>query len=283
MRTCDEIKNWREKRGVSISALAGMIGVSRSTLSRYESGLIDTIPADKIIALSKVLDVDVSQLIKDDAKYTHIYESAKNVLRQESTDTRASRFDLKERMLLEGYRKQPKRIQKAIERLCGLDVRQYVKARITLENTSLYTDNITRLIESAYAYDIFVENPEIDFDDATLTAIHKDGDIVEQFANVLIPCVLIPERFDENGNPLDLAACGRIYASSKDIFALGNVPAEKINDVYSQFNKGIELNLRLFGGQSKLITSEGCEEGRLVVRELEKKEYMVELICELPL
>lgn len=49
------IKKRRNKLGMTLEDVAKVIGVSRQTLSRYETGVIGNIPSDKIEALASVL------------------------------------------------------------------------------------------------------------------------------------------------------------------------------------------------------------------------------------
>ena len=49
------IKKRRNKLGLTLEEVAKIIGVSRQTLSRYETGVIGNIPSDKIEALAQAL------------------------------------------------------------------------------------------------------------------------------------------------------------------------------------------------------------------------------------
>ena len=47
----------REQLGITQTALADMIGESKQTIYKYESGVVSNIPSDKIEAIANVLDV----------------------------------------------------------------------------------------------------------------------------------------------------------------------------------------------------------------------------------
>jgi len=55
MNTGDRIKLRRKQLGISADVLAEKIGVSRSTMFRYESGDIEKVPLDYLGSLSKAL------------------------------------------------------------------------------------------------------------------------------------------------------------------------------------------------------------------------------------
>ena len=47
----------REQLGITQTALADMIGESKQTIYKYESGVVSNIPSDKIEAIANALDV----------------------------------------------------------------------------------------------------------------------------------------------------------------------------------------------------------------------------------
>lgn len=51
------IKEKRLEKGLTMKQLAGMVGVSEATISRWESGDIANMKRDKIATLAKVLDI----------------------------------------------------------------------------------------------------------------------------------------------------------------------------------------------------------------------------------
>ncbi len=59
----ERIKLLRKKKGLSLEQLADMIGTSRQTVHRYETGVIANIPHEKIEALANALDTTPSNLM----------------------------------------------------------------------------------------------------------------------------------------------------------------------------------------------------------------------------
>lgn len=53
----NNIKTMRKERGLTLDALAKLVGTSKQTVQRYESGVISNIPQDRIVALAQALDV----------------------------------------------------------------------------------------------------------------------------------------------------------------------------------------------------------------------------------
>ena len=58
----ERIKNLRKSYGLTLEELARAVGTSKQTIHRYESGAINNIPPDKIIALAKELKTTPSEL-----------------------------------------------------------------------------------------------------------------------------------------------------------------------------------------------------------------------------
>ena len=59
----ERIRSLRKKRGLSLEQLADMIGTSRQTVHRYETGVIANIPHEKIEALARALGTTPSSLM----------------------------------------------------------------------------------------------------------------------------------------------------------------------------------------------------------------------------
>ena len=59
----ERIRNLRKEKGMSLEQLAEMIGTSRQTVHRYETGVIANIPHEKIVALAKALGTTPSSLM----------------------------------------------------------------------------------------------------------------------------------------------------------------------------------------------------------------------------
>lgn len=59
----ENIKNRRRDLDMTLEQVADRVGLSRQTLSRYETGVIKNIPSDKIELLAKVLDTTPMDLM----------------------------------------------------------------------------------------------------------------------------------------------------------------------------------------------------------------------------
>jgi len=55
MNIGDRLKAQREKIDVTLEYVAQIVGVSRQTIQKYESGVVKNIPSDKILLLSRAL------------------------------------------------------------------------------------------------------------------------------------------------------------------------------------------------------------------------------------
>ena len=69
MTTGERIKRKRTEKGVSADELAEIVGVSRSTIFRYENGNIEKFPVDRLEPIAKALNTSVAYLMgwEDDA------------------------------------------------------------------------------------------------------------------------------------------------------------------------------------------------------------------------
>ena len=63
----EKLKQRRSALGISYQELAEKTGLSKSTIQRYETGNIKSIPVEKLDALAKGLDTTVEQLISGSA------------------------------------------------------------------------------------------------------------------------------------------------------------------------------------------------------------------------
>ena len=59
----ERIRKKRIEANLTLEELAGKIGISRQTMSRYETGVIGNIPSDKIEAIAKCLYVTPAYLM----------------------------------------------------------------------------------------------------------------------------------------------------------------------------------------------------------------------------
>ena len=59
----ERIKLLRKEKGLSLEQLAEMIGTSRQTVHRYETGVITNIPSEKVEAMAKALGTTPQSLM----------------------------------------------------------------------------------------------------------------------------------------------------------------------------------------------------------------------------
>ena len=59
----DTLKRVRKERGLTLEALARLVGTSRQTIHRYEAGVISNVPHDTVSALARALEVSPTVLM----------------------------------------------------------------------------------------------------------------------------------------------------------------------------------------------------------------------------
>lgn len=64
-KASNRMKAAREKMGYSFEELAKLVGMSKSTLQRYETGGIKKMPIDNVVPLAKALNVTAEYLLGD--------------------------------------------------------------------------------------------------------------------------------------------------------------------------------------------------------------------------
>ena len=74
----ENIRKYRESKGMTLEELGKRIGVSKQTVARYESGVITNIPYDKISLLAKVFGVSESVLMGWDFPFSEIQSLQNN-------------------------------------------------------------------------------------------------------------------------------------------------------------------------------------------------------------
>lgn len=71
MTTGDRIRARRKELGMTADSLADAIGVSRSTMFRYENGKIEKMPMNNLVPIARALHTTVGYLMGwDDSKET---------------------------------------------------------------------------------------------------------------------------------------------------------------------------------------------------------------------
>ena len=63
MTTGERIRARRKSIGVSADKLADMIGVSRSTVFRYENGYIEKVPIENLVPIAQALNTSLAYLM----------------------------------------------------------------------------------------------------------------------------------------------------------------------------------------------------------------------------
>lgn len=63
MEIGERIRWLRKQRNMTIETLGRKVGVTRQTISRYETGAIEEIPMEKLETISSCFDVDISYLM----------------------------------------------------------------------------------------------------------------------------------------------------------------------------------------------------------------------------
>lgn len=80
MTTGERIKKRRNELGISADKLADQIGVSRSTMFRYESGAIEKMPMNNLVPIARALNTTVGFLMgwEDDANRADTISNTEN-------------------------------------------------------------------------------------------------------------------------------------------------------------------------------------------------------------
>lgn len=117
----DNIRDCRKKSGLTLDALAKMIGTSKQTIQRYETGVISNIPSDKIEALSNALGVSPAYLM------------GWTITNKEIILTE------REKQLISAYRNHPE-MQSAIDTLLGINNKSEAEIAADMVNTIKQTE-----------------------------------------------------------------------------------------------------------------------------------------------
>lgn len=67
MNLSNLIKSKRIQKNMTMEELASKLGVNQSTITRWESGNIKSIKADKVPLLSKYLDIPIEKILPEDS------------------------------------------------------------------------------------------------------------------------------------------------------------------------------------------------------------------------
>lgn len=102
MQIKDLIRTRREELGLTYEALGKLVGVGKSTVRKWETGIIENMRRDNIIALSKALNISPSILMGwEDYK-----EESKAISNQNKiTEKDENKLSEKEQLLLDNFNK----------------------------------------------------------------------------------------------------------------------------------------------------------------------------------
>ena len=59
----EKIKDLRESKGISQYRFAELTGINRSTINRYENGIIQKISFDNLLKICEALEIDLKEII----------------------------------------------------------------------------------------------------------------------------------------------------------------------------------------------------------------------------
>lgn len=86
MNLGENIKQFRKVRNLTQSELSQETGIPRSTIQKYESGLIQNIPLEAIPIISKALDISPTNLVGWLSTEPHVDELVNNFLKLNDED-----------------------------------------------------------------------------------------------------------------------------------------------------------------------------------------------------
>lgn len=93
MQIKDLIKMRREELGLTYEALGNMVGVGKSTVRKWETGMIENMRRDNIIALSKALDISPAYLMGWEEKSVSNKEIQNNLSLSKKEETLLHNFN----------------------------------------------------------------------------------------------------------------------------------------------------------------------------------------------
>ena len=76
----ERLKKKRREKSLTLEQVGSIIGVSKQTVQRYESGQIENIPLLRLSQIAKVLDTTPGYLMGWDPEDIDNYDSIKNLL-----------------------------------------------------------------------------------------------------------------------------------------------------------------------------------------------------------
>lgn len=104
-----KIKEYRKKTGLTSRDLAALLKITPATMSRYESGKIESVSQEMIARIAEILNCSVEDLISDDPAYAYLNTSRKR---------KSSSRKLEEEELLRGFYGLSPELQDAVRQIC---------------------------------------------------------------------------------------------------------------------------------------------------------------------
>ncbi len=107
----------RRSKGISTTELAGKIGISQTTMSRYEKGMIKLIPEPVIHRIADALGCSYHDLIGDDPRYGNGNPPHTPYSRLGDIEAEKQKED---EILLNQYHLLPPEWQDIVKRICAM-------------------------------------------------------------------------------------------------------------------------------------------------------------------
>ena len=111
MTVNQKLRILRKEKGITTTALAEKIGVSQSSIVRYENGSVRYIPSDVLAKIASVFSCSVFDLTEGDDRYSQ----PDNMKRASSKS-----FSPEERSLILKYRNLPEDAKQIVRQICNL-------------------------------------------------------------------------------------------------------------------------------------------------------------------
>lgn len=111
----------RKSKGISTTELSGRVGISQTTMSRYEKGIIKLIPETIIRKIADALDFSYNDLIGDDPRYGNGVPPHTPYSRLGDIEVEKQKED---EALLNQYHLLPPEWQDIIKRICAMSQNQ---------------------------------------------------------------------------------------------------------------------------------------------------------------
>ena len=112
MTVNQKIRVLRKEKNMTVTELAGKVGIFQSVLTRYEKGTIQYVPVDLIQKLAEALGCKPEDLTEGDERYTQ--------KKKKHLETKQLTSDESE--LISNYKKLPAEVKSLIKEMCALHI-----------------------------------------------------------------------------------------------------------------------------------------------------------------